>query len=59
MNNETIFPSDNLELYWGGDTTGQGCIYFLSSDSEEEKKCLVNKDGLPFKEETIRKIGFV
>ena len=59
MNNETIFPSDNLELYWDADSKGQGCVYFLSSDGEEEHKRLVDKDGHPFKEETKRKIGFV
>jgi len=59
VNNETIFPSDNLELYWDADSKGQGCIYFLSSDVDEEKKNIVNKDGVPFKEEIKRKIGFV
>ena len=59
MNNETIFPSDNLEHYWDADGKGQGCVYFLSSDVDEEKKFIVDKDGIPFKQETKRKIGFV
>ena len=56
---DVIYPYDNLEYYDEGNTSGQGCIYVLSSDVEEKEKYLVNKDGVPFKEETKRKIGFV
>ena len=56
---DVIQPYDDLDYYDEGKTSGQGCIYFLSSDGEEEKKSLVDKDGLLFKEETKRKIGFV
>jgi len=59
VNNETIFPYDNLEHYWDGDSKGQGCIYFLSSDGEEEPKHLLDKDGHPFKETIKSRIGFV
>lgn len=56
---DVIYPYDNLEYYDAGHTSGQGGVYFLSSDVEEEKKYLVDKEGKPFKEEATRKIGFV
>jgi len=56
---DVIYPYDNLEYYDEGHTSGQDCVYFLSSEVEEEKKNIVNTEGMPFKEETKRKIGFV
>lgn len=37
---------------------GQGCIYFLSGETQQETPAIVDKEGIPMQKQENKKIGF-